>query len=153
MFHFLLWVFINQEITYQVVKSMIFTTFSILIHLFLNIGTCHNINFFNSFKIFNYFFYFWYYNIVTSLPSYPFLPLSPSVHLFLISFKFIVSFFINCCYIHMCMNIYIHILNIMCSVCIMVLICMSFKCWSLDVGWWIRVPFPREDSFSTLSFP
>lgn len=51
---------------------------------------------------FNIFFYFWDHN------SYLISPSNAPINPFLISFKFVSSSFSNCCYIHICIWIYIY---------------------------------------------
>lgn len=46
-------------------------------------------------------FYIWNYNIMKSFSPHPFLPLKAN----LLSFKIVVSFFVNCCYVHICINL------------------------------------------------
>ena len=79
----------------------------------------------------NYFYnIFWDYNIITSF-IFPFpLPPPPSnpVCPFFLSFKFMASL-LTSCYIHICIYIYtLKYINITCSVCIILLVCM-FQNW------------------------
>lgn len=101
-------------------------------------------------------FYYWNYNVITSIP--PFLHQDPPIYSFVLSSKFMASFFINCyIHIHICIytDIYVYthacvFLNTTCSLCMMFLVCIFSE---MSIWYWINQMFslPRRNLCLSLS--